>query len=218
MAQKNSLASFSFILGLSQANINTIFATNQCEKCPSSMQCRDSNPQPSFCNSHPIDTRPGLPPSPSTFVLAWKELPFLNQISTWLSWESPDLKLVPSVRPLPLGQKKAGLETEVENKIRFFQFRNPLQRASDFGEQISLRFQVRFAEAVLQKIVHFFWFLGIDFWNLHSGFGNITIWTATWFVFRWDWYPIQINKESRWSPELLFDDLDAVLFLTKYGA
>ena len=32
------------------------------KKCPSSIRCRDSNPQPSECESLPITTRPGLPP------------------------------------------------------------------------------------------------------------------------------------------------------------
>ena len=47
-----------------QAN-NTMFTTNQCEKlskCPSSIQCQDSNPQPYKYESSPITTRPGLPP------------------------------------------------------------------------------------------------------------------------------------------------------------
>ena len=39
------------------------FTTNQCEKCPSSLWCRDSNPQPSYCQSHPFNARPGLPPT-----------------------------------------------------------------------------------------------------------------------------------------------------------
>ena len=42
-----------------QANI-TIFTTNKCEKCPSSIQCWDSNPQHLEIESPPITTRPGL--------------------------------------------------------------------------------------------------------------------------------------------------------------
>ena len=42
-----------------QTNI-TIFTTNICEKCPSSIRCRDSNPQPSERESLPITNRPGL--------------------------------------------------------------------------------------------------------------------------------------------------------------
>ena len=48
-------ASFSFIFGPFQTN-NTIFTTNICEKCPSSIQCRDLNPQPSEGESLPITT------------------------------------------------------------------------------------------------------------------------------------------------------------------
>ena len=38
------------------------FTTNICEKCPSSIWCRDSNPRPLESESPPITTRPGLPP------------------------------------------------------------------------------------------------------------------------------------------------------------
>ena len=41
---------------------NTIFTTNQCEKCPSSIRRWDSNPRPLERESTPITTRPGLPP------------------------------------------------------------------------------------------------------------------------------------------------------------
>ena len=44
-----------------QAN-NTIFRTNQCEKSPSGIRHRDSNPRPLKHESSPITTRPGLPP------------------------------------------------------------------------------------------------------------------------------------------------------------
>ena len=44
-----------------QTNI-TMFTSNTCEKCPSSIQCWDSNPWPSGHESPPITTRPGLPP------------------------------------------------------------------------------------------------------------------------------------------------------------
>ena len=43
-----------------QTNIVTIFATNKCEKCPSSIRCRDSNSQPSDYESPPLTTRPPL--------------------------------------------------------------------------------------------------------------------------------------------------------------
>ena len=45
-----------------QTNI-TIFTTNICEKCPSSIRCWDSNPQPLEHESPPITTWPGLPPN-----------------------------------------------------------------------------------------------------------------------------------------------------------
>ena len=44
-----------------QTNI-TIFTTNEFEKCPSSIQRWDSNPQPLEHESPPITTRLGLPP------------------------------------------------------------------------------------------------------------------------------------------------------------
>ena len=43
-----------------QTNI-TIFTTNKCEKCPSSIRSWDSNPQPSEHESPPITTTQGLP-------------------------------------------------------------------------------------------------------------------------------------------------------------
>ena len=39
-----------------------ILQQNICEKCPSSIWCRDSNSQPLELESPPITTRPGLPP------------------------------------------------------------------------------------------------------------------------------------------------------------
>ena len=42
---------------------NTIFTTNQCEKCPSSIWCWDLNPRPLENESSPIITRPGFPPN-----------------------------------------------------------------------------------------------------------------------------------------------------------
>ena len=38
------------------------FLQQICEKCPSSIWCRDSNPRPLARESPPITTRPGLPP------------------------------------------------------------------------------------------------------------------------------------------------------------
>ena len=45
-----------------QRHIITIFTTNKCEKCPSSIWCRDSNSRPLEHESPPITTRPGLTP------------------------------------------------------------------------------------------------------------------------------------------------------------
>ena len=39
---------------------NTIFTTNQCEKCPSRIRRRDSNPRPFKHEMSTISTRPGL--------------------------------------------------------------------------------------------------------------------------------------------------------------
>ena len=55
-------ASFLFIFGLFQTNINTILQQINVKKCPSSIRHRDSNPRPSERESPPITTRPGLPP------------------------------------------------------------------------------------------------------------------------------------------------------------
>ena len=55
-------ASFSFIFGLFQTNIDTILQQINVKICPSSIWRRDSNPQPSENEAPPITTRPGLPP------------------------------------------------------------------------------------------------------------------------------------------------------------
>ena len=47
-----------------QTNIITNFTANICEKYPSSIWCRDSNPRLLEHESPPITTRPGLPPLP----------------------------------------------------------------------------------------------------------------------------------------------------------
>ena len=39
------------------------------KKCPSSIQCLNSKPQPLECESHPITTGPGLPPFPEVFLI-----------------------------------------------------------------------------------------------------------------------------------------------------
>ena len=52
-------ASFLFIFGLLKRTIQ-FFTTNQCEKCPSSIRRRNSNPRPFEHESSPITTIPGL--------------------------------------------------------------------------------------------------------------------------------------------------------------
>ena len=52
-----------------QTNIITIFRKNNCEKCPSSIRCLDSNPRPLEREPLPITTRPGLPPDLFIFSL-----------------------------------------------------------------------------------------------------------------------------------------------------
>ena len=62
--QKWAKAGLFFVYFHSFQTNNINFTTNQCEKmsCPSSIQCRDLNPQPLEHESSPINTRPGLPP------------------------------------------------------------------------------------------------------------------------------------------------------------
>ena len=55
----------------------TIITTNKCEKCPSSIQCWDSNQWPLAHESPPITTRPRLPPNAQVplfvlYELSWK--------------------------------------------------------------------------------------------------------------------------------------------------
>ena len=49
--------------------INTIFTTNQCEKCPSSIWHWDMHPQPFEHEWSPINARRGLPPKPDKLFL-----------------------------------------------------------------------------------------------------------------------------------------------------
>ena len=53
-------ASFSFIFVLSNKHYK-FYNKHVCEKCPSSIQCQDSNSQPLEHEPPPITTRPGLP-------------------------------------------------------------------------------------------------------------------------------------------------------------
>ena len=65
-----------------QTNI-TIFTI--CEKCPSSIRCRDSNPWPLERESLPITTRPGLPPNSSQLFL-WSTILSLYRLPARKFW------------------------------------------------------------------------------------------------------------------------------------
>ena len=52
----------SFIFGLFNQTSLQFLKQIFVKKCPSSIQCRDSNPRPLEHESPPITTRPGLPP------------------------------------------------------------------------------------------------------------------------------------------------------------
>ena len=51
---------------------NTILTSNKCENCPSSIQRRDLNSQPSDYKSPHLITRPGLPSWLTNCYLRWK--------------------------------------------------------------------------------------------------------------------------------------------------
>ena len=60
-----------------QTNFITIFKTNKCAKCPSSIRCQDSNPWALEREPLPITTKPGLPPTiclRSRLVITWGKL------------------------------------------------------------------------------------------------------------------------------------------------
>ena len=62
-------ASFIVYFWSFQANIISILQQLNVEKCPSSIRCRDSNPQPSEYESPPTTTGPWLPPRQSKEVV-----------------------------------------------------------------------------------------------------------------------------------------------------
>ena len=66
-----------------QTNI-TIF-TMLCEKCPTSITCRDSNPRPLERESLPVTTRPGLPPISSHLYLYFMCLSLFMRVHVHLS-------------------------------------------------------------------------------------------------------------------------------------
>ena len=61
-----------------QTKIITIFASYICEKCPSSIWCRDLDPQPLEHESPHITARPGLPPS-LNYVWVYSMFKFRSQ-------------------------------------------------------------------------------------------------------------------------------------------
>ena len=66
-----SPAYFSFIFGSFQANNNTIFTANSCEKYPSSIWRWDSNTQPLEHEYPPITTRPGPTGNFPCIIFSW---------------------------------------------------------------------------------------------------------------------------------------------------
>ena len=74
-----------------QTNI-TMFTTNLCEKCPSSIRCWDSNSRPSEHGSPPITTRPGLPPCRYNFSVRdlWLRATYLVKNSVPIQWREID--------------------------------------------------------------------------------------------------------------------------------
>ena len=89
---KNGLtpASISLMFGLFQTN-NTIFTTNKCKKCPSSLLCRDLNPQPLEQQPSPITTRQGLPFTAKLFNFDF--LPIFHQLTWTKAYRSHLLRL-----------------------------------------------------------------------------------------------------------------------------
>ena len=93
----------SFIFGLFKRTSLQVLQKIYVKKCPSSIQCRDSNPQPSERESPPITTRPGLPfgycTIPKTvaefFSVFWgSKIWFTTPPTSWSSWRS-----LPESRP-----------------------------------------------------------------------------------------------------------------------
>ena len=65
-------ASFSLIFGLFKQTSLQFLQQIYVKKCPSSIWCRDSNPQPSERESLPITTRPGFTPNQIQIVIKAK--------------------------------------------------------------------------------------------------------------------------------------------------
>ena len=89
---------FFFVYFWSFHTTNTIFSTNQCEKCPSSIQHWDSNPWPFKHESSPITTRPGLPPCEPLFYFLVFSQSSPNQKQCDLIWRN-FTKIEQSINP-----------------------------------------------------------------------------------------------------------------------
>ena len=100
-----SPAYFSFIFGSFQANNNTIFTANSCEKYPSSIWRWDSNTQPSGHESPPLTTRQGLSPKallPSVcmnFIFQVLEDPSLRPF--FPDWSASEEKITKNLSFIP---------------------------------------------------------------------------------------------------------------------
>ena len=91
-----SPASFLFILGHFQTNINTILQKINVKKCPHSIQHWDLNTRPSERESPPTTTRPGLPLSGLfTFAMLANRVNVVFRSTEMLSYEFRDETMVP---------------------------------------------------------------------------------------------------------------------------
>ena len=109
-----------FRLFLSFQTNFTIFTTNKCEKCPSSIRCWDSNPRPSEYESPPITTRPGLPPNrfdnvKCSFSLSKGQMQYLRS-------QLVSIRLI--YMASPLGNKESEKQTDFIQKYHNLFLRN----------------------------------------------------------------------------------------------
>ena len=114
------------------------------EKCPSSIRCRDSNPQPSEHESPPITTRPGIHWTWNSFItqsqvarrlLRWgrcqcatkinEKIQFLRQGWRWRSWKKRFLlnllkDKIDKKRPIKLEVGFTVLELFTREELNFY--------------------------------------------------------------------------------------------------
>ena len=79
-----------------QTNKQYNFATKYCEKCPSSIRCRDSNPRPLEHESFPITTRPSYVGSIKTVDFS-RTRAWIASIGRWRACSPLDHHLYPSL-------------------------------------------------------------------------------------------------------------------------